>query len=254
MARTQVPKLSPWALLLHLANLVSASPIQPRALVERDTTVTTTVFIEPTTITVNPNDPTITRDAGWTTTVGPPPITNTITSSCITYDFSYPPEFSTSTTTETVTTRSTITVTDTTRPLQTHFSFHTPTVTVTTPRGTVVSLHCLNTMVVQYHSWEHLTWTWSQWAHTAVTTGLCVTTSTRSTTIPGATPPAATATRALEDWEYFGEPGQSVVTKHSTRWRSRRTRRARSTARRRAPSATPRATRPPRPPPPSPSR
>jgi hypothetical protein len=204
--------------LLQLVALISASPIKANAVVERDhasSTTTTTIWIEPATVTVNPRDPTITREAGWTTTTGPPPFTSTVTSSCITFDYSYPPEDHAPTvSTSTVTAQSTITVTDTNRPLETQYDFHTPTVTVTTPLATYVSYHCLNTLVVQYHDWEYLTWTWSNWAHTASTTGLCLTTSTRSTTIPGVTFPAQ-PTRELEDWEYFSVPGVSVVTKHS---------------------------------------
>jgi hypothetical protein len=120
-----------------------------------------------------------------------------------------------SVTTSTVTARSTVTVTDTNRPLETQYSFHTPTVTATTPLATYVSYHCLNTLVVQYHAWEYLTWTWSYWEHTATTTGLCLTTSTRSTTIPGVTGLPAPDAKTLEDWEYFSVPGQSVATKNS---------------------------------------
>jgi hypothetical protein len=116
-------------------------------------------------------------------------------------------------TTSTVTVRSTVTVTDTDRPTETQYFFHTPTVTVTTPTATYLSYHCLNTMVVQYADWEYLTWTWSYYENIASTTGLCLTTSTRSTTIPGFTLP--TSTRTLEDWEYFSVPGVSVVTKNT---------------------------------------
>ncbi|KAH6850673.1 hypothetical protein B0I37DRAFT_428912 [Chaetomium sp. MPI-CAGE-AT-0009] len=218
MARTQGLGLTLGICLLQLASLVSASPLKPNAVAKRDhasSTTTTTVWVEPATVTVNPRDPTITRDAGWTTTTGPPPFTSTVTSSCITYNYSYPPEdHSPTVSTSTVFAQSTITMTDTDRPLETQYYFHTPTVTVTTPLATYVSYHCLNTMVVQYHDWEYLTWTWSNWLHTATTTGLCVTTSTRSTTIPGVTLPAQPS-RTLEDWEYFSEPGVSVVTKHS---------------------------------------
>ncbi|KAK4233832.1 hypothetical protein C8A03DRAFT_38426 [Achaetomium macrosporum] len=203
------------ACLLQLATLSSATPVQANAVARRDSTTTTTVWIAPTTVTVNPLDPTITREAGWTTTTGPPPFTSTITSSCITYNYSFPPDTRpTTVTTSTVTARSTVTVTDTNRPLQTQYFFHTPTVTVTTPLATYVSYHCLNTMVVQFADWEYLTWTWSYWQHVATTTGLCVTSSTRSTTIPGFTLPAP-PTRTLEDWEYFSEPGVSVVTKNT---------------------------------------
>ncbi|KAK4040864.1 hypothetical protein C8A01DRAFT_35134 [Parachaetomium inaequale] len=213
MARTQGFRLTLRGCLLQLATLISASPLHSVA--RRDSTTTTTTWIAPTTVTVNPRDPTITREAGWTTTTGPPPFTSTITSSCITYDYSYPPaDHPPSVTTQTVTARSTVTVTDTNRPLETQYSFHTPTVTATTPLATYVSYHCLNTLIVQYHSWEYLTWTWSNWEHTATTTGLCLTTSTRSTTIPGVTLPAPDS-KSLEDWEYFSEPGQSVATKNS---------------------------------------
>ncbi|KAL2017443.1 hypothetical protein VTK56DRAFT_2099 [Thermocarpiscus australiensis] len=213
--RTQRLGLTLGACLLQLATIISASPAQANAVDRRDSTTTTTVWIAPTTVTVNPRDPTITREAGWTTTIAPPPFTSTITSSCITYNYSYPPDsHPTTVTTETVTAQSTVTVTDTNRPLETQYFFHTPTVTVTTPLATYVSYHCLNTMVVQYADWEYLTWTWSYWQHVATTTGLCLTTSTRSTTIPGFTLPTASAS-TLQDWEYFSVPGVSVVTKNT---------------------------------------
>ncbi|EAQ86398.1 predicted protein [Chaetomium globosum CBS 148.51] len=218
MARTQGSGFTLGACLLQLATLILASPLKAKPVAERNhasSTTTTTTWLKPTTVTVNPRDPTITRDAGWTTTTGPPPFTSTITSSCITFDWRYPPEGHEPTvSTATVTARSTITVTDTDRPLQTQYEFYLPTVTVTTPLATYVSYHCLNTLVVQYHDWEYLTWTWSNFAHTATTTGLCVTTSTRSTTIPGVTLPSPPP-RPLEDWEYFSVPGVSVVTKHT---------------------------------------
>ncbi|KAK3305295.1 uncharacterized protein B0T15DRAFT_531887 [Chaetomium strumarium] len=218
MTRTLGLGLALGACLLQLATLTSASPVQPireiKDVARRDTTDTTTVWIDPTTVTVNPRDPTITREAGWTTTTGPPPFISTVTSSCITYNYSYPAGHETTTTTTTVFRQSTVTVTDTNRPTETQYFFHTPTVTVTTPLATYVSYHCLNTLVVQYADWEYLTWTWSQWEHVASTTGLCLTTSTRSTTIPGFTLPAS-STRTLEDWEYFSVPGVSVVTKNT---------------------------------------
>jgi hypothetical protein len=207
------------AVLLQLAALATASPVQVNNdIVQRDaaasaSTTTTTVWIDPTTVTVNPRDPTITREAGWTSTAAPPPFTSTITSSCVTYSYRLPPGNPVPPVeTSTVTTRSTVTVTDTKRPLTTQFTFHTPTVTVTTPLATYVSYHCLNTLIVQYANWEYLTWTWSLWEHTATTTGLCLTSSTRSTTIPGVTLPTDTTT--LQDWEYFSD-GTSVATKNT---------------------------------------
>ncbi|KAK4139274.1 uncharacterized protein C8A04DRAFT_16002 [Dichotomopilus funicola] len=215
------------ACLLQLAALTSASPIQANAnanagnaalaVDKRDEIIvsTTTVWIPPATVTVNPNDPTITREAGWTSTAAPPAFTSTVTSSCITYNYSYPPDkWTTTTTTITATAQSTVTVTNLTRAPQTQYFFHTPTITVTTPTATYVSYHCLNTLVVQYADWEYLTWTWSNWEHIATTTGLCLTTSTRSTTIPGVTG-LPTSTKSLEDWEYFSEPGVSVETKNT---------------------------------------
>src|SRR4051812_28020936 len=95
MARTQGSGVTLGACLLQLVALISASPIKANAVVERDhasSTTTTTIWIAPATVTVNPRDPTITREAGWTTTTGPPPFTSTVTSSCITFDYSYPPE------------------------------------------------------------------------------------------------------------------------------------------------------------------
>lgn len=208
-------KLGLGALFLQFAVLATASPPQLDGIARRDhiiSTTTATTWISPTTVTVNPRDPTVTREAGWTSTAGLPPFTSTITSSCITHEYRVPPEdHPPSTKTETVTTRSTVTVTDTNRPLVTHFSFHTPTVTVTTPLGTRISYHCLNTLVVQYHDWDYLTWTWSAWEHMAIVTGVCLTSSTRSTTIPGVTLP--TPGRTLEDWEYFSTG--SIATKHS---------------------------------------
>jgi len=215
MTRTQSLGFALGACLFQFVTSIAASPVQAKAVALRDTTTTTTVWIAPTTVTVNPLDPTITREAGWTTTAGPPPFTSTITSSCITYNYSYPPDKEpTTVTTQTVTARSTVTVTDTDRPLETQYSFHTPTVTVTTPLATYVSYHCLNTMVLQYADWEYLTYTFTYWQHVTSTTGLCLTTSTRLTTIPGVTLPTP-PTRTLEDWEYFSVPGISVVTKNT---------------------------------------
>lgn len=228
MARSQQGLRFLGACLLQLAAITSASPIQANvnvdapaagnALVDkRDEihTSTTTVWIEPRTVTVNPNDPTITREAGWTSTAAPPAFTSTVTSSCVTYNYSYPPDkWTTTTTTFTATAQSTVTVTDLTRAPETQYFFHTPTVTVTTPTATYVSYHCLNTLVVDFADWEYLTWTWSNWEHIATTTGLCLTTSTRSTTIPGVTG-LPSSTKSLEDWEYFSEPGVSVETKHT---------------------------------------
>ncbi|KXX79241.1 hypothetical protein MMYC01_205628 [Madurella mycetomatis] len=215
MSQIQFFKLGLGALLLQLPIPVTASPPQTNGIGPRNhviSTTTATTWISPTTVTVNPRDPTVTREAGWTSTAGLPPFTSTITSSCITYEYRYPPEdHLPSTKTETVTARSTLTVTDTNRPLVTHFSFHTPTVTVTTPLGTRVSYHCLSTLVVQYHEWAHLTWTWSVWEHMSIVTGVCLTSSTRSTTIPGVTLP--TPERTLQDWEYFSTG--SIATKHS---------------------------------------
>ncbi|KAK4149636.1 hypothetical protein C8A00DRAFT_18706 [Chaetomidium leptoderma] len=215
MSQAQGVKSTLAACLLQLAVLITANPLQDNGIARRallGSAATTTVWIAPTTVTVNPRDPTVTREAGWTTTIGPPPFTSTITSSCVTYDFRYPPGNPVpSVTTETVTARSTVTVTDTNRPPVTQFSFHTPTVTATTPLGTLVSYHCLNTLVVQYHDWTYLTWTWSAWEHTSLVTGVCLTSSTRSTTIPGVTLP--TPERTLEDWEYFSTG--NIATKHT---------------------------------------
>ncbi|AEO56515.1 hypothetical protein MYCTH_100608 [Thermothelomyces thermophilus ATCC 42464] len=222
MARTNQRLWLAWgACLIQLAGSITASPVQGNVVARRDVTETktTTVTVAPTTVTVNPLDPTITREAGWTSTVAPPPFISTITSGCISYNYSFPPGSETTTTvvTRTVTEQSTVTVTDTDLPPQTHFYFHLPTVTVTTPTATYVSYHCTNTMVVQYADWEYLTWTWTHWQNVATTTGLCLTTSTRSTTLPGLdtllpTPPVP----PLEDWEYFsGEPGVTLVTKNT---------------------------------------
>ncbi|KAL2176403.1 uncharacterized protein P884DRAFT_203394 [Thermothelomyces heterothallicus CBS 202.75] len=221
MARTTQRLWLAWgACLLQRAGSITASPVQGNVVARRDVTETktTTVTVAPTTVTVNPLDPTITREAGWTSTVAPPPFTSTITSGCISYNYSFPPGSETTTVvTRTVTEQSTVTVTDTDLPPQTHFYFHLPTVTATTPTATYVSYHCTNTMVVQYADWEYLTWTWTRWQNLATTTGLCLTTSTRSTTLPGLetllpTPPVPPPG---EDWEYFGEPGVTLATKNT---------------------------------------
>ncbi|KAL2163036.1 hypothetical protein VTH06DRAFT_6872 [Thermothelomyces fergusii] len=188
MMQTQRAWLAWAACLLRLAGSATALPVEGGTVARRDVTVTTTktVTAAPTTVTVNPLDRTVTRDAGWTTTVGPPAFTSTITSDCITYSYSYPPSSeATTVVTTTVTERSTVTVTDTKLPPQTHTTWYVPTVTATKPTATYISYHCTNTMVVQYADWEYLTWTWTHWRNVATTTGLCLTTSTRSTTLPG---------------------------------------------------------------------
>ncbi|KXX73410.1 hypothetical protein MMYC01_210339 [Madurella mycetomatis] len=213
--------------LLQVVDLVSTNPVNANALARRDSTVTTTVtateimtttiWLDPRTVTVNPLDPTITRDGGWTFTSAPPPFISTVTSSCITYEFSTPPDDRptiTTTITTTTSARSSITVTDTNRPPSTSTIWHTPTITLTTPTATHFSYHCLNTLIVQYHPFEHLTWTWSYWEHQVITTGLCLTTTTRATTIPGVTLPAEPQP-TLADWEYFSEAGQSRATKNT---------------------------------------
>lgn len=206
MSRIQRLKPTLVAFLAQLGLVVTASLVEANAIIaQRDhvgSTTSTTIWIAPATLTVNPKAPTVTRDVGWTSTAGPPPFTKTVTSPCITHEFRYPPEnHSPLVKTETVTSRSTITVTDLSRLLVTHFPFHTPTVTATTPLGTRVSDHCLNTLVVQYHDWPHLTWTWTVWDRTSTVTDVCLTSSTRSTTIPGVTLPSQD--RTLQDWEYF---------------------------------------------------
>ena len=167
----------------------------------------------PATVTVNPLDPTVTRLAGWTSTTAPPDATSTVTSSCVTYDFRFPPHSPVSSVlqTQTVTVRRAVTVTDTKRPPVTQYEFFTPVVTVTTPLRTVVSYHCLNTLVVVYHDHPDLTITGTYWEHTRTTTAVCLTTSTRSTSLIGVT--ALPATPPLQDWEYFAST--SLATKHT---------------------------------------
>lgn len=182
------------------------------------TTITQTSTASPTTTTVNPLDPTITfRPPGFTVTVGPPDFTSVTTSpGCLTYSFiSPPPDHPPVVETVTVTTRSTVTITDTHRlPLTTQTIFPTPTITLTTPRGTVVSVHCTNTLVVSYYDGPDApaTYTFSVWESTSFITGLCKTTTTRTTTIPGVVLP--TNTRPLQDWEYFSS-GATLATKYS---------------------------------------
>ncbi len=194
--------------LLWLAVAPFARPMQP--IDRRDHTyLTSTVWIEPYTKTVNPLDPTITRPAGYTNTVWPPNPIRTITTNCITYDFIFPPPYHDSHTVTASYRNGTVTVTDTNRPLQTQYSWHTPEVTVTTPRGTGVALHCLNTLIVNYHDYPDATYTYTYYEHVTAVTGLCLTSTTRSTTIPGVVLP----TRTLDDWEYL--TATSSTTKHS---------------------------------------
>ncbi|KAL2265217.1 hypothetical protein VTJ83DRAFT_6317 [Remersonia thermophila] len=206
-----------------LLQLAAATPVKADnpAIVRRDKTVTVTeeaTSFVTYTATVNPLDPTVTSTATWTwSTVVPSSITTqTITTDCITYEHVLPPPGPDTTTTTTTVTRTygtTLTVTDANRqPLTTYTTTSTPAVTITTQANTYHRYHCTNTMVVSYADWEHLTWTWSV-AHPGrpTTTDVCLTTVTRSTTIPGFAAPSGTAEPA--DWEWFTEPGVTRVTK-----------------------------------------
>ncbi|KAK0636835.1 hypothetical protein B0T17DRAFT_91326 [Bombardia bombarda] len=195
------------ACLLGLAVLAAANPLPvDDALERRDhttNTVTVTTWAPAATATVNPLDITITKPAGWTSTVQPPYATSTITSGCVGYSYIYPPSgHSTGVVTTTVTRQSTVTVTDTNRPIQTSVSYSTAYVTVTTPLVTLLSYYCTNTLVLSYYTDADSTYTWSQFngGYTFVTE-VCLTSVTRSTTIPGVTVPT---TVPLNDWDYFG--------------------------------------------------
>jgi len=174
--------------------------------VEKRNHYTSTVFVTvtaaPVTETVNPLDPTITKSAGWTVTSGPGPSISTITSSCIRYSHRLPPVgHEAEIATYTFTTHDTVTVTDTNRPLTTQTEYYTPVVTVSTARATYLSYHCLNTLVVSYADFPGAVYTWTSFSATAYTTDVCLTSSTRSTTIPGVT--LRSSSVPLQDWEYF---------------------------------------------------
>ncbi|KAK4166851.1 hypothetical protein QBC43DRAFT_204864 [Cladorrhinum sp. PSN259] len=204
------------ALFVAAANpfLAGAHELEPRD--HTTTTVTVTTTAAPTTVTVNPNDPTITKPPpGWTSTIGPPDFTSVTTSGCVSFNFIIPPpDHPASTQTVTVTQQSTTTVTNPTRrPLTTQTIWPTPTITVTGPTRTLLSVHCTNTLVVSYYDAADApaTYTFSWWPTTSYVTGLCVTTTTRSTTIPGVTLPT---TAPLADWEWFTS-GTTLATKYS---------------------------------------
>ncbi|KAK0710423.1 hypothetical protein B0T21DRAFT_415979 [Apiosordaria backusii] len=214
--------LLPLILLLAASSLAAANPaatnIPKNPLPKRHhstTTLTITTWLPAITTTRNPSDPTVTLPALITHTAGTPTFTSTITQPCLSYSFLYPPEsHPPDILTFTYETRSTITVYDTAKKTTTRTVLTTPTVTFTKPINTVISRYCPNTLVVSYVDHEHLTWSWTQWAG-GIThiTGVCLTSSTRSTTIPGVTLPTGT-TKTLEDWEYFSEGG-TVATKYS---------------------------------------
>lgn len=198
-----------WAASLSAASYVGA--------MERREHYTSTVFVTvtaaPVTETVNPLDPTITKSAGWTITSGPGPSISTITSSCISYSHRLPPvNHEPEVVTYTFTTRGTVTATDTDRPLTTQTEYHTPVVTVSTARATYFSYHCLNTLVVSYADFPGAVYTWSSHSATTYTTNVCLTSSTRSTTLPGITLPANPQT-PLQDWEYFSST--NLATKYT---------------------------------------
>ncbi|KAK4223498.1 hypothetical protein QBC38DRAFT_487648 [Podospora fimiseda] len=206
--------------LVKLATLLAVNPAWANAnqIEQRDhttTTVTVTATAAPTTITVNPNDPTITKPPSWTSTVAPPDFIDVTTTGCVSYSFIIPEaDHPTSVATVTVTQRSTVTVTNTARlPLTTYTLWPTPTVTVTTPLRTLVSLHCTNTLIVSYYDGPDApaTFTFSWWPSTSYVTGLCKTTTTRTTIIPGVTLPTTTP---LADWEWFTS-GTTLATKYS---------------------------------------
>ncbi|KAK4173334.1 hypothetical protein QBC36DRAFT_194874 [Triangularia setosa] len=220
--------LSKLILRLAAASLAAANPlITPNAAPDQHndnilkrhhetTTVTITTLAPAVTVTQNPSDPTVTRPALLTRTVGTPTFTSTITQDCLSYSFLFPPEGHTpDTQTFVYETRSTITVFDTARRITTRTVETTPTITITKPTNTVVYRHCPKTLVVSYVDHEFLTWSWTQYAGGVTrVTGLCLTSSTRSTTIPGVTLPTA-ATKTLEDWEYFSGDGATLATKYS---------------------------------------
>ncbi|KAK3987355.1 hypothetical protein QBC44DRAFT_331629 [Cladorrhinum sp. PSN332] len=206
--------------LLKLIVFVAANPLWTNAhqVEPRDhttTTVTVTATGAPTTVTVNPRDPTVTKPPSWTSTVAPPDSISVTTSGCVSFSFIIPPaDHPTSVETVTVTQRSTVTVSNTNRlPLTTQTIWPTPTITVTTPLRTLVSVHCTNTLVVSYYDAPDApaTYTFSWWPSTSYVTGLCKTTTTRTTTIPGVTLPTTTP---LADWEWFTE-GTTLATKYS---------------------------------------
>ncbi|KAK4202370.1 hypothetical protein QBC40DRAFT_305206 [Triangularia verruculosa] len=205
---------------LSAACLAAASPVitdSPKNLLKRHhqtTTVTVTTWASAVTVTQNPSDPTITRPAFITRTVGTPTFTSTITRACLSYSFLYPPEgHGPNTQTYTYQTRSTITIFDAAKRTTTRTVEVIPTVTVTKPTNTVIYYHCPNTLVVSFVDHESLTWSWTQYAAgiTHVTVS-CLTSSTRSTTIPGITLP--TTTKTLADWEYLHD-GLTIATKYS---------------------------------------
>ncbi|KAM7211624.1 hypothetical protein V8F06_012977 [Rhypophila decipiens] len=213
-----LPKL---AALLVIGNafFIAAEDIALPDIQRRDhttSTITLTTTAAPITTTVNPRDPTITwKPPGWTVTVALPDHTQVITSpGCLTYSFISPPaDHPTSASTVTVTVRDTVTITNPSRlPLTTQTIFPTPTVTLTTPRGTVISVHCTNTLVVSYYDRPDApaTYTFSVWQSTSFITGLCKSTTTRTTTIPGVVLPTTT----IQDWEYFSS-GSTLATKYS---------------------------------------
>ncbi|KAK4464475.1 hypothetical protein QBC42DRAFT_249591 [Cladorrhinum samala] len=208
--------------LLRLALFVAANPfgvqVYAQEVERRDDatrTVTVTTKGAPTTVTVNPRDPTITRSAGFTTTVAPPDSTRVKTSGCVSFSFISPPaDRPASVATVTVTQRDTVTATNTDRvPLTTQTVWTTPAITVATPLRTLVSVHCTNTLVVSYYDGPlaPATYTYSYYKSTSYVTGLCKTTTTRTTTIPGVTLPT---TKPLADWEWFTS-GTTLATKHS---------------------------------------
>ncbi|KAK0664535.1 hypothetical protein QBC41DRAFT_349885 [Cercophora samala] len=178
-------------------------------------TLTITNLLPAVTVTANPSDPTITLPAQFTHTAGTPTFTSTTTQDCLSYSFLYPPaNHPPSTITLTHTTRPpTVTVHDPNRKITTRTVVTTPTITITKPTNTVIYRHCPKTLVVSYADHEFLTWSWTEYA-AGVTrvTGTCLTSSTRSTTIPNVTLP--TATKTLEDWEYFSQGG-TIATKYS---------------------------------------
>jgi hypothetical protein len=170
------------------------------------------------TVTVNPSDPTITVTAAGAVTSYVPEFitTTTITTNCITYQESFPPPKSVSRATKTWTaTYTTVTtVTDTNRPIQTQTSTYWPTVTVTTSGKSYLEYHCTNTMVIAYADWEYLTYTWINDYDVHWVTTACLTSITRSTTIPGFSLPSEPETTNA-DWEWFTDPDTTHVTKHT---------------------------------------
>ena len=204
-------------LLLGLSAVANAKPLSADGPViqrrhHETTTLTVTSWAPAITTTVNPGDPTVTETEDTRTIVEP--FTSTISQTAgHTSEFIMPPEgHAPDTETFTYETRSTVTVEDTNEPTTTRTVWTTPTVTSTS--GTVLQYEYPHTLVVSYVDHAEATWTWSDWEDgVTYTTGACLTTSTRSTTIPGVTLPT---TRPLEDWEYFSDvPAGGRVTKYS---------------------------------------